>query len=264
MVSGFLCYVHEAWIVKGRNHLGRSVGGIVVDHYYIIGEVRLLGERRTYGVAYGAHPVAAGYHDRRLELETASGAEVDILEDRGQVAAYGLEMSRAGPLHFYLHFPRRGVHIVEELLPGAAQVFLVLVIEVFANMHELPLSRKAQPQVVQTGVAIVRIHFRGRPHKRGVPHQQHAAEIEVVTQRAFLPVDDRPRFEAAVHTVDAVGIQEHGPGVVRKSEHTLPSSGNPFRKRGAGTYETIFSAACGGYPAYVAGGRTQRDIEDRN
>ena len=142
---------------EGLDHVHGAVRGVVVDHDYIVREVRFLGQGRPEGIADGFHAVLARDDDGRLEGELPF-RDVHGLERRRQVTADGLEVVRDGLFHLDLGLPVLRIHVIELLFAGLAEVRLYLIIKVFTDVLEPSLLRNFQPEVIKTGGRIVRRH----------------------------------------------------------------------------------------------------------
>ena len=233
VVAPGLMYHHQAPVTDAVQQLRRTVGGVVVDHYHVEAEIRPLGERRPHRILYRTHAVPAWNHHRSFAVKAPvllRIRKVDAAELGLQPAAHGLQMLRAGLFHLDLHRPVAGVHIVEQLLSRLAGVQFHFVIEIFVDMHEIPLLRKLEPEVIQAGEFIIGLHPRCGLPERGAADEHHPAEIEVVAERTFLPVYDGSLGSDSVRRGEMVRIDHRRTRVLRHLEHPFETMVHPLER----------------------------------
>ena len=226
---------------------------MVVDHDDVEPEVGLLAECRGYGVGYAPAAVAHGNYHRGFGVERL-GIEVFGHVQLRQPRPDGLEVGRAGGLHFLLDVGVAGVHVVELLLAREPCVGVGLGVEAFGQMHDGVPTRHAQAQVVEGGEAVVGVHGGHGLGKGlgGVGHQR--SEVEIVAQAARLIVDDGMRLDAAAAHHPAVGIDHAGAGLHQHGRHPLQSLVGEAERLMAGA-DAHHVAAGGVDGAETTGGR---------
>ena len=215
------------------NRSSGAVGGVVVHHNHIEGEVRHLAQRRAYGIADGALSVAHG--DNHAGGGLAAWAEVGIANHVGsqQTSNVG-EVSGESLLHLHLHLAHGGVDIVKLLCSALAQVALLLGIEIFGQVDfyaRTYLILVAELVIVEGSIPVVGAH-----HRAGV--ELHAAEVEVVAHPAQLAVYQGMGHGLAVPYLVMVGIHHLHP-VAAGADHAADGAVAHLERRGLGIYKVV-------------------------
>ena len=113
-------HMDQSFILRGKflQKLEGAVGRVVVDHYDIIWEVRLLTESTQHSVLYSPDSVEYRYNYSRCHREfmLSEIRRIRILELRFQISSDPLEVLCTDLLHFDLHRPVLRVNIVKLLL----------------------------------------------------------------------------------------------------------------------------------------------------
>ena len=153
-------------------------------------------ERRANRITYRGGTVAARNDDRSLAGELSLGkTEVHRFFDRRQPSTDGLEVGGTGRFHLDLHLAVARVDVIELLLPRRARVEQEVVVEEFVYMDKFSQPRESENELVHTGIAVL-LPVAGDCLPEGVrADQDDAAEVEVVPQRALLPVDYGMRLD---------------------------------------------------------------------
>ena len=228
----------------------RAVGGVVVDDDDIEPEVGLLPTGRVHGVGNRPLTVIHGDDDRCLVFEVLL-AEVGLcIERRVYERTHLTEMLGAGPLHLFLRLTVARVHIVELPLAAPAGVGLLHGVEKLVQVEELAATREEEAQVIEPRKAIVGMRQGGIfAEQRGADEQQ-LAEVEVVSQRSFLVVDDGMAVPlAALHGV-VVGIHHGGIPVHGHPQHAFQGIVAQREGRGLLAQEHILGLGTGRHPEH--------------
>ena len=241
VIRRILSYIDELRVGgETADDVHRTVRRIVIDHYDIVRERSLLRQSRTDGVSDSADAVAAGDHDRSLNGGRRI-VENDFLEPVWcKITSDGLEVLGAGLLHLYLDGPVARIHIVKLLFAGLARIGLHVIIAEFRHVDYLAALRNLQPQVIQAGKAVIGIHRRDSLLEHGSTVYLERAEIEVVTQRTGLQVDDRMGTFLSADNVEAVCIDHRGTGIIRHLNHSLKRIVDKPRLGGTSIKKRIF------------------------
>ena len=179
VVSLILGDVDQARIIEGTDDIHCPVCGIVVNHYHIVREIRLLAQSGADGICNGPDAVLARNHHRGLVLEV-SLVQVHIPELRFKIGPDSLQMGCAGLFHFYLDLSVAGIDIVKLLLARLARIKLHLVIQVLRHPDQFTQTRNFQAKVIQTGKFIVLFIEAERLPEEGAAVELDCAEVEIV------------------------------------------------------------------------------------
>ena len=214
---------------------------MIVDYYDIEREVTVLAEGAFHRILHCPDPVEHRYHHSRRHRELLL-RHFRFLENWSQPAAYPLQVSGADLLHFQLHGPVLGVHIVKLLLSGLSGISLYLGIKIFVYMNYL---LHPEPQIVKGAPLIILLHSPYGLPQRGPPEHQHTSEIEVIPEGSHLAVDKGMTFPdlAPISICDKiikVCIQHVGTGVLRNGNHAVQREQSHFQGLVLGIYEYIF------------------------
>ena len=164
-------------------YLARSVGRVIVHHYYIEREGCLLFQHRAYRIGDCRTAVQDGDNHRCLNRELPCRQVYRGVFAWGQPCTYCLEMIRTHLFHLNLHLTLRRIHIVELFFATFAGIILAFRIKIIAMMIYMPYAAHGKPQLVEASIFILvgrlcEITFQCR-----CPEKQHRPEVEVITQR---------------------------------------------------------------------------------
>ena len=169
-----------------------AICGVIVHDDDVEGEIGLLLHGAFHGVGNGFLAVEDGNDDRSfigklLLIEVGLQVVVRIHE-----GADGLQMGRSRRFHLYLHLAVGRVHVVKLLHAAGPQVAFLFSIEVFVQMEQAAVAAQEQSQGIESGIPVAHIGHLLRilmPKRRADEHQ--ASEVEIITDRTLLIVDDR-------------------------------------------------------------------------
>ena len=133
-------------------------------------------------------------------------------------------MRRTSLFHLYLHIAVGRIHIVELLHARSPEVGLLFCVQIFIQMKQHTLAAQEQAQVIESGILIVAFTVRcSILVKQRCAQQQQRAEIEVITKRTILIVDDRMRYALPLLHRVTVTVDHGSLHVIGHEEHAVQS-----------------------------------------
>ena len=221
-VGTFGHYVYQACVAYALQQFGCAVCGVVVHHDNVELEVRHLPQRTLHGIHDGLFPVPYGNDNRCFRVEILL-VEVGLLVVRRvDTRPYGLQMCRGCLFHLHLYLAVTGVHVVELSLSACPCVGLFLGVETLVEVEYLSLATKEQPQVVQSGVAVVGKNFLSCIFvEQTCSDKNHRTEVEIVANAPLLIVYCGVWSALSITYSTPVGIHECRPGVVSRAQQPL-------------------------------------------
>ena len=259
----------------------RTVGRVIVHHDHIKLEVGFLAESTLHGIGDGLLTVE--HRDdhgslvfKLLFVEVGLAIEVGIHQ-----GTHFLQMLGASLLHLYLHLSVARVHIIELLLATLSGVKFVLGIEKLIEMEDFAYTAQIKTEIVETSKLIICTIVLGNIVIEILRFDKpKTSEVEVITKRAWLVVDDRMLHQFAFrlrplsldclifhnlgsfifHHRIVVGVNHHSSCIIRCAEETLQGIESPTDRGSLGTNHHIVGIGILGDAAHGVG--TFQSVDD--
>ena len=163
---------------------------VVVNHNHVKLERSLLRQRAVNGVTDCLLAVAHRNYHSSLDVEILFVKIWFGIIRRVNQRPYCFQVCRYGLFHFHLHVAVGRVYIVK--LPHAARpcVAFFLRIKQLVDMEHPPVTAQIEPEFIPSGIPVISFFCTSckRMQQSRVNHDNRA-EVEIIAQAAFLPVN---------------------------------------------------------------------------
>ena len=213
--------VDKSLILDVGKQFGSAVSGVIIYHYDIVREIRLLSEHAVDGICDSLHAIEdrdndSGFHVKVLLLEVR-------FEEVGSIyrGFDGFQMRCCGAFHLYLHLSIARIDIVKLLLAALSRVFFLFGVEVFIEMHDRAVARKEETKVVETSVFVIAFRVVEIVIQQASADEDKLSEVEIIAYAAFLIVYCGVLFRLSFDDGVVVSVEHGAISVVSHACHAV-------------------------------------------